>query len=49
MVNETAKLAGRAAVVTDGGCTVRRFPDLRHLWARRLGDELAKASRGEVD
>jgi NAD(P)-dependent dehydrogenase (short-subunit alcohol dehydrogenase family) len=36
-------------LTVDGGCTVRRFPDLRHLWARRLGDELAKASRGEVD
>jgi NAD(P)-dependent dehydrogenase (short-subunit alcohol dehydrogenase family) len=33
----------------DGGCTIRRFPDLTHMWEERLPDELAKAARGEVD
>jgi NAD(P)-dependent dehydrogenase (short-subunit alcohol dehydrogenase family) len=37
------------AISVDGGCTIRRFPDLRHMWEERLPDELAKASRGEVD
>jgi NAD(P)-dependent dehydrogenase (short-subunit alcohol dehydrogenase family) len=39
----------RLPLSVDGGCTIRRFPDLHHLWEERLPDELAKASRGEVD
>jgi NAD(P)-dependent dehydrogenase (short-subunit alcohol dehydrogenase family) len=45
---ESAWTTGQCLTV-DGWCTIRRFPDLRHLWADRLGDELAKAARGEVD
>lgn len=33
----------------DGGTTIRRFPDLTELWRTRLGDEIDKAARGEVD
>jgi NAD(P)-dependent dehydrogenase (short-subunit alcohol dehydrogenase family) len=36
-------------LTVDGGCTIRRFPELRYFWGARLGDELAKAARGEVD
>ena len=36
-------------ITVDGGCSIRRFPDLHHMWEERLPDELAKASRGEVD
>jgi NAD(P)-dependent dehydrogenase (short-subunit alcohol dehydrogenase family) len=37
------------AISVDGGCTIRRFPDLGYMWAERLGDELTKAAHGEVD
>jgi NAD(P)-dependent dehydrogenase (short-subunit alcohol dehydrogenase family) len=33
----------------DGGNTLRRFPALSELWRDRLGDELDRAARGEVD
>jgi NAD(P)-dependent dehydrogenase (short-subunit alcohol dehydrogenase family) len=33
----------------DGGNTLRRFPELSALWQARLGEELDKAARGEVD
>jgi NAD(P)-dependent dehydrogenase (short-subunit alcohol dehydrogenase family) len=37
------------AVPVDGGCSLRRFPDLRFYWEPRIADEMAKADRGEVD
>ena len=37
------------ALAVDGGNSLRRFPDLRFLWAERIGDEMEKADRGEVD
>ncbi|HEV8296393.1 MAG TPA: SDR family oxidoreductase, partial [Acidimicrobiales bacterium] len=36
-------------LTVDGGATIRRFPDLGPLYRTRLGDELDKAARGEVD
>jgi NAD(P)-dependent dehydrogenase (short-subunit alcohol dehydrogenase family) len=36
-------------LTVDGGCSLRRFPDLTPLHEKRLGDELEKAARGVVD
>jgi NAD(P)-dependent dehydrogenase (short-subunit alcohol dehydrogenase family) len=36
-------------LTVDGGCSIRRFPDLHAMWEERMPDELAKAARGEVD
>jgi NAD(P)-dependent dehydrogenase (short-subunit alcohol dehydrogenase family) len=36
-------------LTVDGGTTLRRFPALADLWRARLGDDLDKAGRGEVD
>jgi NAD(P)-dependent dehydrogenase (short-subunit alcohol dehydrogenase family) len=36
-------------LTVDGGCSLRRFPDLEALYRERLGDSLDKAARGEVD
>lgn len=44
---ESSWTTGQCMTV-DGGCTLRRFPDLMHLYRARLGDEIDKAERGEV-
>jgi NAD(P)-dependent dehydrogenase (short-subunit alcohol dehydrogenase family) len=36
-------------LTVDGGCSLRRFPDLTPLHQKRLGDELDKAAAGIVD
>jgi NAD(P)-dependent dehydrogenase (short-subunit alcohol dehydrogenase family) len=36
-------------LTVDGGCSLRRFPDLTPLHEKRLGDELEKAAAGIVD
>ena len=36
-------------LTVDGGCSLRRFPDLTPLHQKRLGDELVKAAQGIVD
>jgi NAD(P)-dependent dehydrogenase (short-subunit alcohol dehydrogenase family) len=36
-------------LTVDGGCSLRRFPDLTPLHRKRLGDELEKAAAGIVD
>jgi NAD(P)-dependent dehydrogenase (short-subunit alcohol dehydrogenase family) len=36
-------------LTVDGGCSLRRFPDLTPLHQLRLGDELEKAAHGVVD
>ena len=36
-------------LTVDGGCSLRRFPDLTPLHVKRLGDELEKAAHGIVD
>jgi NAD(P)-dependent dehydrogenase (short-subunit alcohol dehydrogenase family) len=36
-------------LTVDGGCSLRRFPDLTPLHRKRLGDELDKAAAGIVD
>jgi NAD(P)-dependent dehydrogenase (short-subunit alcohol dehydrogenase family) len=37
-----------AVLTVDGGTSLRRFPDLNFHWQPILGDELAKAARGEI-
>src|SRR4051794_2989508 len=37
------------ALPVDGGNSLRRFPDLGFYWRDRIGDEMDKAQRGEVD
>jgi NAD(P)-dependent dehydrogenase (short-subunit alcohol dehydrogenase family) len=36
-------------LTVDGGCSLRRFPDLTPLHQKRLGDDLDKAAAGIVD
>jgi NAD(P)-dependent dehydrogenase (short-subunit alcohol dehydrogenase family) len=36
-------------LTVDGGASLRRFPDLAFYWRERIGDEMDKAARGEVD
>jgi NAD(P)-dependent dehydrogenase (short-subunit alcohol dehydrogenase family) len=45
---ESSWTTGQCLTV-DGGTTIRRFPDLSALWQERMGEELAKAARGEVE
>jgi NAD(P)-dependent dehydrogenase (short-subunit alcohol dehydrogenase family) len=45
---ESSWTTGQCLTV-DGGTTIRRFPDLSGLWQERMGEELAKAARGEVE
>jgi NAD(P)-dependent dehydrogenase (short-subunit alcohol dehydrogenase family) len=45
---ESSWTTGQCLTV-DGGTTIRRFPDLSALWQSRMGEELAKAARGEVE
>jgi NAD(P)-dependent dehydrogenase (short-subunit alcohol dehydrogenase family) len=45
---ESSWVTGQGLTV-DGGTTVRRFPDLTPLYQQRIGDEMAKAARGEVE
>jgi NAD(P)-dependent dehydrogenase (short-subunit alcohol dehydrogenase family) len=35
-------------MTVDGGNTLRRFPDLGHLYRQRIGDEIDRAERGEL-
>ncbi|HEX4391736.1 MAG TPA: SDR family oxidoreductase [Mycobacterium sp.] len=37
------------SLTVDGGTSLRRFPDLDFHWQPILGEELAKAARGEID
>jgi NAD(P)-dependent dehydrogenase (short-subunit alcohol dehydrogenase family) len=37
------------SLTVDGGNSLRRFPDLSDFWRPRLGAEMEKAARGEVD
>jgi hypothetical protein len=46
---ESSWTTGQALTV-DGGCSVRRFPDLTNMWVGRgLGDAIAKQKQGIVD
>jgi NAD(P)-dependent dehydrogenase (short-subunit alcohol dehydrogenase family) len=45
---ESSWTTGQCLTV-DGGCSLRRFPDLTPLHEKRLGDELEKAAAGIVD
>jgi NAD(P)-dependent dehydrogenase (short-subunit alcohol dehydrogenase family) len=38
-----------AVLVVDGGNSLRRSPDLRWYWHDRIGEEIDKAARGDVD
>jgi hypothetical protein len=46
---ESSWTTGQALTV-DGGCSVRRFPDLTNMWVGRgLGDAITKQKQGIVD
>ena len=47
IVEDREASQGRPTV--DGGCSLRRFPDLTPLHQKRLPDELEKAAKGIVD
>jgi len=45
---ESSWTTGQCLTV-DGGTSLRRFPDLTEWYRSRIGDEIDRAARGEVD